>query len=182
PKTDASQVGCGIIQVHAVVFGCHPRATTRSKLTLGSKAVRYYRRLYRICHAPSANRQFFKTEETWNCKQQRPRWTRAPALACQQIRGKDVDMIAKRTLWLDLIAVTAALTMENTQISAENPRGTATSPTTAKGYDHPDQFMHLKDVKPAENMYPIIAHAEQEKQARDKLGALERRIGKKPNI
>src|SRR5262245_37994375 len=37
PKTDASQVGCGIIQEHAVVFGCHRRATTRSKLTLGSK-------------------------------------------------------------------------------------------------------------------------------------------------
>jgi arylsulfatase len=31
-------------------------------------------------------------------------------------------------------------------------------------------------------MYPVIAHADQEKQARDKLAALEGRMGKKPNI
>jgi hypothetical protein len=42
--------------------------------------------------------------------------------------------------------------------------------------------MHLKDVKPAENMYPVIAHPEQEKAARDNLAALEGRMGKKPKI
>jgi len=65
---------------------------------------------------------------------------------------------------------------------AANPRGAATGPTTAAGYDHPDQFIHLKDVKPADNMYPVIAHPAQEQQARDKLAALEKKAGKKPNI
>ncbi len=63
-----------------------------------------------------------------------------------------------------------------------NLRGASTGPTTAKGYDHPDQFIHLKDVKPADNMYPVIAHPEQEQQARKKLADLERKTGKKPNI
>src|SRR3974377_2172435 len=65
---------------------------------------------------------------------------------------------------------------------AQNPRGSAEGPTKAPGYDHPDQFMHLKDVNPAPNMYPVIAHPDQERQARDKLAALERKTGKKPNI
>jgi len=88
-------------------------------------------------------------------------------------------MLFRTKVWLGLIA---AMAVASTGASAQNPRGTATGPTTARGYDHPDQFIHLKDVKPAENMYPVIAHPEQEKQARDKLAALERRTGKKPNI
>ncbi len=63
-----------------------------------------------------------------------------------------------------------------------NARGSATGPTTARGYDHPDQFMHLKDVKPADNMYPAIPHPEQDEQMRSKLAALQQRFGKKPNI
>jgi len=55
---------------------------------------------------------------------------------------------------------------------AQNTRGSATGPTTAKGYSHPDQFIHLQDVKPADNTSPVIPHPEQEKQARDKLAAL----------
>jgi arylsulfatase len=65
---------------------------------------------------------------------------------------------------------------------AENPRGASTGPTKAKGFNHPDQFIHLKDAKPADNMYPVVAHPEEEKQARDKLAALEKKTGKKPNI
>jgi arylsulfatase len=65
---------------------------------------------------------------------------------------------------------------------AANLRGTASGPTTAPGFSHPDQFVHLADVKPAENMYPVIAHPAQEKQAREKLAALEKKFGKKPNI
>ena len=65
---------------------------------------------------------------------------------------------------------------------AQNIRGSATGPTTAKGYSHPDQYIHMKDVKPADNMYPVIAHADQENQARQKLAALEKKFGKKPNI
>ena len=62
---------------------------------------------------------------------------------------------------------------------AQNPRGSAEGPTKARGYDHPDQFMHLKDVKPADNMYPVVPHPEQERQAREKLAALEQKTGKK---
>ena len=91
-------------------------------------------------------------------------------------------MHSARKVWLALIAAMTVTAVANTTASAQNPRGSATGPTTARGYDHPDEFMHLKDVKPAENMYPVIAHPEQEKQARDKLGALERRMGKKPSI
>lgn len=69
-----------------------------------------------------------------------------------------------------------------TAVAADIKRGTATGETSAKGYNHPDQFAHLKDVKPADNMYPVIAHPKEEKQARDKLAALEKKFGKKPNI
>ncbi|HEY5176382.1 MAG TPA: sulfatase-like hydrolase/transferase [Terriglobales bacterium] len=65
---------------------------------------------------------------------------------------------------------------------AQNIRGAATGPTTAKGYDHPGQYIHLQDVKPADNMYPVIAHPEQDAEARQKLAALEKKTGKKPNI
>ena len=65
---------------------------------------------------------------------------------------------------------------------AENIRGAATGPTTAPGFSHPEQYIHLKDVKPADNMYPVIQHPEQDKAARDKLAALEEKTGKKPNI
>src|SRR5690554_3592404 len=65
---------------------------------------------------------------------------------------------------------------------AENIRGASTGPTSAPGFSHPEQYMHLKDVKPAPNMYPVIRHPEQDKAAADKLAALAERTGKKPNI
>ena len=65
---------------------------------------------------------------------------------------------------------------------AQNIRGSATGPTSAKGYDHPGQYIHLQDVKPADNMYPVILHPEQDAEARKKLAALEQKTGKKPNI
>lgn len=33
--------------------------------------------------------------------------------------------------------------------AAENIRGAATGPTKAPGFSHPEQYIHLKDVKPA---------------------------------
>ena len=63
-----------------------------------------------------------------------------------------------------------------------NPRGSATGPTTAKGFDIPGHFIHLKPTKPADNMYPMIAHPEQDKEVRQKLADLEARTGKKPNV
>lgn len=65
---------------------------------------------------------------------------------------------------------------------AQNTRGDATGPTTAKGYNHPGQYIHLKDVKPADNMYPVIQHPEQDAAAQKKLAALQQKTGKKPNV
>ncbi len=68
--------------------------------------------------------------------------------------------------------IVAAFSMSNAAL-AQNARGSATGPTTAPGFNHPDQYMHLQDVKPADNMYPVILHPDQDKAARDKLAALE---------
>jgi arylsulfatase A-like enzyme len=68
------------------------------------------------------------------------------------------------------------------QTMGQNLRGSATGPIKAKGYSHPNQFMHLLDVKPADNMYPVIPHPEQDQTARARLAELEKRFGKKPNI
>ena len=65
---------------------------------------------------------------------------------------------------------------------AQNIRGDTTGPTTAPGFSHPEQYMHLKAVKPADNMYPVIQHPEQDKAAAAKLAALAEKTGKKPNI
>jgi arylsulfatase A-like enzyme len=77
----------------------------------------------------------------------------------------------------------AALTLAATSVLAqENIRGATTGPTTAPGFSHPEQYLHLQDVKPADNMYPVVPHLDQDKAARDKLAALEAKTGKKPNI
>jgi arylsulfatase len=80
------------------------------------------------------------------------------------------------------LVLTLATVLAVAPVRAQNPRGSATGPTSARGYSHRDQFLHVKDVKPAENMYPVVSHPDEEKAARDKLAALERRAGKKPNI
>src|SRR5262245_3324564 len=79
------------------------------------------------------------------------------------------------------VLVAAALLISNAAL-AQNARGSATGPTSAPGYDHPGQYMHLEDVKPADNMYPVIQHPEQDKTAQDKLAALQQKTGKRPNI
>jgi arylsulfatase A-like enzyme len=61
-------------------------------------------------------------------------------------------------------------------------RGSTTGPTVDPGFSHGDQYIHLEAKKPADNMYPVIAHPAQEKEARDKLAALEKKTGKKPNF
>jgi arylsulfatase len=66
--------------------------------------------------------------------------------------------------------------------AAQNIRGSATGPTTDPGYDHPGQYITVQDVKPADNMYPVVPLPEQEAEARQKLTGLEARTGKKPNI
>jgi hypothetical protein len=61
-------------------------------------------------------------------------------------------------------------------------RGSATGQTGAKGYEHTNQYMHIKPVRIADNMEQVIQHPEQEKLAGEKLAALEKRFGKKPNV
>jgi arylsulfatase len=61
-------------------------------------------------------------------------------------------------------------------------RGTSTGQATAKGYDHPNQYLHLPAKAIADNMGPVIPHPGQEKSARQKLAELEKKVGKKPNI
>ena len=65
---------------------------------------------------------------------------------------------------------------------AQNRRGSSTGPTTAKGYNDPSQAWHVQDIKPADNMYPVVPHPQQDKAARDKLAELEKRTGRKPNV
>jgi arylsulfatase A-like enzyme len=65
---------------------------------------------------------------------------------------------------------------------AQNPRGDTTGPTSAPGYNHPGQYMQVKDVKPADNMYPVVLHPEQDAAAIKKLAALAQKTGKKPNV
>jgi len=62
-----------------------------------------------------------------------------------------------------------------TAASAQVTRGTATGQSTAKGYDHPNEYITVQDVKPAPNMYPVVQHPEQDKAARDKLAALQKK-------
>jgi len=91
----------------------------------------------------------------------------------------------RRLSRFNLIAATGALLLAvavSCDALAENTRGTADGPTSAKGYNHPDQYIHLTDDKPADNMYPVVSHPEQEQQAQEKLAALEAKVGKKPNI
>ncbi len=64
----------------------------------------------------------------------------------------------------------------------ENTRGASTGPTQAPGYDHPNQYIHRPARPIADNMEPVIEHAEQAKAAKDKLAAAQRKFGKKPNI
>ena len=81
------------------------------------------------------------------------------------------------------LALTALATFAVLPAAAgDNIRGATTGPTKAPGYSHPDQFAHLKTVKPAKNLYPVIPHQDQDKQASEKLAALAARTGKKPNF
>lgn len=64
----------------------------------------------------------------------------------------------------------------------KNDRGSTTGSTNARGYSHPNQFLHVQATKIADNMEPVIIHENDIKEARAKLAALESKTGKKPNI
>lgn len=61
-------------------------------------------------------------------------------------------------------------------------RGSVTGQATAKGYDHPNEYITEFGTVIAGNMEPVIPHPEQDAQVATKLAALEKQHGKKPNI
>jgi arylsulfatase A-like enzyme len=63
-----------------------------------------------------------------------------------------------------------------------NPRGSMTGPTDAKGYDHPNQFLHLTPTQIAPNMEPVIVHPGQVDEAIAKLAKAQAKFGRKPNF
>lgn len=68
-------------------------------------------------------------------------------------------------------------------VPANTPAVTSRAPgQTTGGYDHPNQYVHLKSTPIADNMEPVIQHPEQDDQARRKLAELEKKFGKKPNV
>ncbi len=87
-----------------------------------------------------------------------------------------------RYLSIAMLTCVTALITGGAIAADQNIRGSAEGPTSAPGYNHPDQFLTVQDVKPADNMYPAVSHPQQQKAARAKLAALEKKTGKKPNI
>jgi arylsulfatase A-like enzyme len=82
-----------------------------------------------------------------------------------------------------LITAMIMVSLSSGPVRAEDiTRGTVTGQTSAKGYDHPGQCLHVPPTPIAENMEPVMVHPEQDKGARQKLAALEKKFGKKPNI
>jgi arylsulfatase A-like enzyme len=94
-----------------------------------------------------------------------------------------VVLLGALSFTLLLVLPGRALEKKSESSKAEEiTRGAVTGQTGAKGYNHPNQHLHVRPVIIADNMEPVIQHPEQEKSARDKLAALEKRVGKKPNI
>jgi len=99
----------------------------------------------------------------------------------KSIRAKLSGGSSAAALIAGALLVAAACTLSAVAF-AQNSRGSATGPTTAPGFDHPDQYLHVQDVKPADNMYPVVQHPDQDNAAQAKLAALAAKTGKKPNI
>ena len=67
-------------------------------------------------------------------------------------------------------------------VQSQNPRGSTTGPTTAKGYDHPNQYLGKQTTLIADNMEPVMMHPAQNTEALKKLKEMEKKFGKRPNI
>jgi len=61
-------------------------------------------------------------------------------------------------------------------------RGSVTGQATAKGYDHPEEYIADFPTKIADNMEPVMPHPGEDSQVEQKLAALEKQFDKKPNI
>ncbi|MEM6583470.1 MAG: sulfatase-like hydrolase/transferase [Pseudomonadota bacterium] len=80
----------------------------------------------------------------------------------------------------ELIARRSDLTVADPQ--GQITRGSVTGQATAKGYDHPDQYLAEFATKIAQNMEPVMIHEGEIAQTAQKLAALEKKTGRKPNI
>jgi arylsulfatase len=85
-------------------------------------------------------------------------------------------------LWAGGAWAEASRALAPASAAAQITRGAVTGQTAAKGYVHPNQYLFRQTQTIAENMEPVVAHPDQEKAARAKLDALEKRFGRKPNI
>ena len=85
-----------------------------------------------------------------------------------------------RSLITSSCAAAVAIAIAGTVHAQDNIRGDTTGPTTAPGFSHAEQYMHVTDVKPAPNMYPVVHHPELDKNAADKLAALDRLVERQP--
>jgi len=102
-----------------------------------------------------------------------------------EIREPGLSGLQKAGTWTavgSLLAAAGAMTALGGADDNQITRGAITGQTGARGYDHPNQYLHQPAVPIADNMEPVILHPDQEKEARSKLAALEKRFGKKPNI
>lgn len=91
----------------------------------------------------------------------------------------------RRSLWCRTVGtgVLVVLVFGSSPGTAQTiTRGAATGQTTAPGFSHPDQFVTVAPVKPADNMFAVVPHPDQDKEAVAKLTALQAKTGKKPNF
>ncbi len=81
-----------------------------------------------------------------------------------------------------LLLATAGTTLV---LSHASGAATVTEPTREQGlagYDQPNQYLASRTTKLADNIEPVIAHADQLQDAQRKLQALQQKTGKRPNI
>ncbi|WP_284503355.1 sulfatase-like hydrolase/transferase [Caballeronia sp. AZ10_KS36] len=99
----------------------------------------------------------------------------------------------KRFIPALLLAASAAVIAASQTLAAPSgspsvsPSGSAsvTEPTRVgnlPGYDQPNQYLARRATKIAENMEPVVEHADQADEAAQKLAALRGKTGKRPNI
>lgn len=81
-----------------------------------------------------------------------------------------------------LCAAALALCVVPSVSAAQNIRGATTGPTKSPGYDHPNQFLHVRPKPIAPNMEPVIVHPGQAQNARARLDAAAKKFGRRPNI
>src|SRR5262245_3094015 len=61
-----------------------------------------------------------------------------------QVQERKGINMTSRKVWVGFV-MALAVWAAAIPASAQNIRGSTTGPTTARGYDHPDQFIHLRD-------------------------------------